>query len=243
MTVCRCLRIVAFAVVFFLSAQSWAQTIDNLATGGSASLDGLTFTISGCTSLSTPGLCNNVEMKLTDAKNSVTAQFLGNGGAYGSNALSVSNSSLQYFYFTLNVTSSRAVTAVSDSVSGYGYNNSSLNNAPGSGCTTTGGRNTGLYCTAYAFNYPGNSANPASNAFPGQTNLNLTYTLGIQGTGTQTLVLNSASALFTDIPEPRGVVVMLAGVAGLFASRYRRRAPPPVPARRPMVSGSVPKAV
>jgi hypothetical protein len=201
---------------------SCAQVVQNLATGGSATLDGLTLTVSGCNSSSTAGLCGNVMLELTDSPGHVAAEFLGNGGAYGSNVLSVSNGSLQYLWFTLTVSSPRPVTALSGAVTGTGYNNTQVNNAA-SGCTVTGGWSTGIYCAAYAYN-----GAPTQTAFTGVNKLNISYTLGIQGTRGQALVLNNASSVFNDVPEPGALAAMASGLAGLFAVRCpgRRRARP-----------------
>jgi hypothetical protein len=220
--------IMAAAMLILAGTQTRAAVIGNLATGGSVGLDGLTFTISGCGS-SSAGLCNNVMLQVTDSPGYVAAEFLGNGGTYGSNVLAVSDGSLQYLWFNLTVTSRRTLTALSGAVTGTGYNNTQILGAS-SGCSVSGGWDTGIYCAAYAF-----KSAATQTSFNGTTSLNISYSLGIQGSAGQTFVLNNATSTFKVVPEPGAAMAIVPGLVALYWLRRRG----PRRARRTAPAGSI----
>lgn len=193
-----------------------AQSVLNLANGGSFAFDGLTFTVEGCDGGSND--CSNAEMiAMGSTGGGVEIEFLGNGGANGTNLLSVANSNaLEYFWFTLTVaaTGGTNVASLGGAVAGSGgYNNTAFTSSAAS-CVVSGGWYTGNDCSAYAY-----VGAPTVTSFSPVSSLSIQYTLGLQGVFGQTQTLSNATTVFASIPEVGSITLILTGLVGMILVR------------------------
>jgi hypothetical protein len=200
-----------------------AGTIGSLANPASLTLDGLTFTVTGCE----VALCADLELTATETGSGVAVEVLGNGaGSYGSNILeSVNGVGLGLLDFTLTVAGigNTRIASVSTTVNGsYPAGNDSdigaLLQFSGLGtCTTTGGYNFGYGCNPFPW-----GTNGWLTAFGPVSSLSVNYQLALLILPGQTIILSSISQTFCPAVEPASIGVMATGLAGLAMARLRR---------------------
>jgi hypothetical protein len=223
----------AFAAAF--GARAEAQTIGSFATGGSFNYDGLTFTISNCSGPSgNAGNCGAVELKaLSQSRGSVAVQVLGNGGAYGGNALQTAAGSSTNLTtsFALSVASqgTAQVTGVSAAVTSVNSTPISLASLPfytnASGCAIASGSK---YPGTVYPNYSGTCEpyaglnQPASLSFTATGNLSIDVNLSVNASSNADS-LTTATFTFSKIPEPGSIATMASGLLFLGFLHSRRR--------------------
>ncbi len=203
-----------------------AQTVGSLtATGGNAlfTFSGLTFTVSNCYGSGIS--CSTVEMVAVASPKGVEVDFLGNGGPYGSDILSRTNSSTQpKLNFTLTVASAGTAriasvsSAVYGSVTGSGGIGAGLNLLGVTGCVTQGGYINGTAC------YSGPTFGNASlTTFSPVASLSIDYQLQLFGSPSGTVVFSKTASTFATVPEPGSIALLAVALGGVGIARLRRK--------------------